>query len=266
MKNRKSIFGVIAAALALSAITFFTHQPLDTNSNELQGLVIHCTATPENRDVSAEQIGSYFTRPVEKGGRGWKQEGYHDIIEKSGKVVNRVPMDDDAIISPVEIANGAKGFNKVVKHVAYIGGTDVNRKPKNTLTPEQDSSLKRYVFEFLELYPEAYILGHNQLSAKACPSFDVIEKMREYGIPEANIYKYRHRGKNIQLLDDTDADGDISGPNIMHAAILPKAISLHSPVRYNNAYQYQRNDTRHSGVFASGFGSNPSLARMRFAG
>lgn len=33
-------------------------------------LVIHCTATPEGREVSATDIRHWHTDPVSKGGRG----------------------------------------------------------------------------------------------------------------------------------------------------------------------------------------------------
>lgn len=41
----------------------------------LQYLVIHCTATPEGREVSAADIRRWHTSPPSEGGRGWKQVG-----------------------------------------------------------------------------------------------------------------------------------------------------------------------------------------------
>ena len=46
----------------------------------LQYLVIHCTATPEGREVTSAAIRHWHTDPVSKGGRGWKQVGYTDMI------------------------------------------------------------------------------------------------------------------------------------------------------------------------------------------
>ena len=43
---------------------------------QLKRLVLHCTATPEGREVSAVDIRHWHTDPVSKGGRGWKQVGY----------------------------------------------------------------------------------------------------------------------------------------------------------------------------------------------
>ena len=38
----------------------------------LKYLVIHCTATPEGREVSGAEIRAWHTNPVSKGGRGWR--------------------------------------------------------------------------------------------------------------------------------------------------------------------------------------------------
>lgn len=47
---------------------------------KLKYLVIHCTATPEGREVSGAEIRAWHTNPVSKGGRGWKQVGYTDLF------------------------------------------------------------------------------------------------------------------------------------------------------------------------------------------
>ena len=52
----------------------------------LKRLVLHCTATPEGREVSAADIRHWHCDPVSKGGRGWKQVGYTDMIHLDGKV------------------------------------------------------------------------------------------------------------------------------------------------------------------------------------
>ena len=43
-------------------------------------LVLHCTATPEGREVTGADIRLWHTTPVANGGRGWKQVGYTDLI------------------------------------------------------------------------------------------------------------------------------------------------------------------------------------------
>ena len=115
---------------------------------KLQYLVLHCTATPEGREVTAADIPRMHLSPVSAGGRGWKQVGYTDIIHLDGSVERLVDNNEDANVDPWEITNGAKGYNSVSRHVVYAGRCD----------------------------------RHNGVAAKACPSFDVQKWLKSIGI------------------------------------------------------------------------------------
>lgn len=147
-------------------------------------LIIHCTATPAGREVSSAELRRWHTSPVSAGGRGWKQVGYTDMIHLDGTVERLVDNNEDANVDPWEVTNGAKGLNSVSRHVVYVGGVDANdvRKSRDTRTAAQKESLRRYVLDFHRRHPEVKILGHNQVAAKACPSFDVPSWLREIGI------------------------------------------------------------------------------------
>ena len=149
---------------------------------ELKYLVLHCTATPEGRDVSAADIRHWHLSPVSKGGRGWKQVGYTDLIHLNGSVERLVDNNEDAWVDAWEITNGAKGYNSVSRHVVYAGGCSTDGKPTDTRTPEQKAAMERYVKEFHEKHPKVKIIGHYQVAAKDCPSFDVPAWLREIGI------------------------------------------------------------------------------------
>lgn len=157
--------------------------------HKLEILCIHCAATPEGKDVKAKSIADYHTRPVEEGGRGWDRKGYSDIVELSGKLVRIAEYNEDDIVQRHEVTWGATGINHKARHVCYVGGMDSeNRNPKNTMTPEQELTLIRIVFEMIAKYPNIKIAGHNQFAKKACPSFDVPNWCRMIGVPEKNIY------------------------------------------------------------------------------
>lgn len=146
-------------------------------------LVIHCTATPEGREVSAADIRHWHTDPVSKGGRGWKQVGYTDLIHLDGSVERLVKNNEDANVDDWEVTNGAAGYNSVSRHIVYAGGCDKSGKPKDTRTAAQKEALKRYVRDFHERFPWIRIVGHHELNpGKACPSFDVASWLREIGI------------------------------------------------------------------------------------
>lgn len=148
----------------------------------LKYLVIHCTATPEGREVSAADIRRWHTSPVSAGGRGWKQVGYTDLVHLDGTVERLVDNNEDAWVDNWEITNGAAGYNSVSRHVVYAGGCDRSMKPKDTRTAAQRTALERYVKDFHRRFPDVRIVGHNELAAKACPGFDVQAWLKSTGI------------------------------------------------------------------------------------
>ena len=149
----------------------------------MQYLVIHCTATPEGREVSAAEIRRWHTAPVSQGGRGWKQVGYTDMVHLDGRVERLVNNNEDAQVDLWEVTNGAKGYNSMSRHIVYVGGCDNAGKPKDTRTEAQREALKRYVEDFHARFPQVKIVGHHELNpGKACPSFDVPTWLRSIGI------------------------------------------------------------------------------------
>lgn len=152
---------------------------------KLQRLVLHCTATPEGREVTSKEIRAWHTNPVSRGGRGWSQVGYTDMIHLSGKVERLVDNNEDANVDPWEITNGAKGYNSTSRHVVYVGGVARDGKtPRDTRTPSQLKAMEAYVKDFHHRFPDVRIVGHNELAAKACPSFDVQKWLLSIGIKQ----------------------------------------------------------------------------------
>lgn len=165
-------------------------------AQKLKYLVIHCTATPEDRDVTAADIRRMHTAPKSAGGRGWKQVGYTDLIRLDGTVERLVANNEDAMVDPWEITNGATGYNSISRHIVYAGGCDRNMKPKDTRTTAQKAALAKYLREFHAKHPDVKIIGHRDLSPdrngngiiepcewmKACPSFEVSAFLKEIGI------------------------------------------------------------------------------------
>lgn len=133
--------------------------------------------------MTSADIRRMHTAPVSEGGRGWKQVGYTDIIHLDGKVERLVANNEDANVDPWEITNGATGYNSVSRHVVYAGGMTKDMKaPKDTRTPAQRKAMEEYVRDFHRRFPTVKIIGHNEVAAKACPSFDVQAWLREIGL------------------------------------------------------------------------------------
>ena len=145
----------------------------------IERLVIHCTATPEGREVTAADIRHWHCTapPI---GRGWKQDGYTDMVHLDGRVERLVGNNEDAFVDGWEVTNGAKGYNGTSRHIVYVGGKR-NGHPADTRTVAQKAALKAYVEDFKKRFPWADVCGHRDLPgvAKDCPCFDV---RKEYGI------------------------------------------------------------------------------------
>jgi hypothetical protein len=156
--------------------------------SKLEYLVIHCTATPQGREVTAADIRRWHLSP-KPAGRGWKQVGYTDMILLSGQVCRLTDNNEDSKVDPWEITNGVAGINDASRHVVYVGGLNSNGVPADTRTGAQKDALKKYVLDFVKKFPEVKVAGHHQFAAKACPSFDVPKWCASIGVPTKNIYR-----------------------------------------------------------------------------
>jgi len=150
---------------------------------DVQRLVIHCTDTPEGREVTAADIRAWHTSPPPKG-RGWKQVGYTDMIHLDGSLERLVSNNEDSVVDPWEVTNGAEGYNSTSRHIVYVGGQSLGDKtPRDTRTAAQKDTLATYVKYFHLRNPKAQIIGHHDLNpGKACPSFDVKAWLKTIGI------------------------------------------------------------------------------------
>jgi len=155
-------------------------------------LIIHCTATPEGRSVTAETVRNWHTKPKPVG-RGWSVVGYSDLILLDGSRHQFVKHNGDKWIDANEVTNGVAGINSVSRHICYVGGLSTDKRTaKDTLTDKQNAMLSAIIAEVLSYAPDVMIAGHNQFAQKDCPSFYVPDYLRErclIKVPEKNIYK-----------------------------------------------------------------------------
>ena len=165
-------------------------------------IVIHTSASPQK--YTWQWLRYYFLIILK-----WSVEGYHVIIEETGLVKRLVPHNAQS--------NGVKAFrakdifisNRNAIHICWEGGIDKNGNPVDNRTEIQEQNLIHVLEWYLWKYPNAKVLGHNQVALKNCPCFNVIEwarqieytdlhtKTRRIGIPEERIYK----GDNFKVLE-----------------------------------------------------------------
>lgn len=128
-------------------------------------IIIHCSATPEGREVSVEKIRKWHKA------RGFTDIGYHYVIHINGIMEVGRPVG--------KTGAHCKGYNKDSIGICYIGGIDKNGKPKDTRTEEQKEGIFYLVAELKKQFPTATIHGHNEFSKKACPCFDVSKEYKK---------------------------------------------------------------------------------------
>lgn len=150
-------------------------------------LILHCTATPTGRKVSASDIRRWHLSPP-PAGRGWRRVGYTDMVHLDGSIERLSPNNEDEWVDSWEVTNGVRGKNTVSRHVVYVGGLDRFHKPCDTRTVKQKEALKGYVLDFVKRFPQVKVAGHYQFANKACPCFDVPKWLQSIGVERRNIY------------------------------------------------------------------------------
>lgn len=130
-------------------------------SRAIREIIIHCSATPEGKDYTVEQIRHWHVR-----GNGWRDIGYHYVVYRDGSVHPGRPVG--------QTGAHCAGHNRQSIGVCYIGGYAADgRTPKDTRTPAQRTALAGLVAELRRRYPGATVHGHNEFAPKACPCFNV---------------------------------------------------------------------------------------------
>ena len=129
-------------------------------------IIVHCSATPEGRNVSVADIDRWHKA------KGWNGIGYHHVVDLDGTVEPGRPES--------EVGAHCLKHNKNSIGVVYVGGLASDGKtPKDTRTPQQKAALVKLLTELKRRYPNATIHGHRDFAAKACPSFDATKEYKD---------------------------------------------------------------------------------------
>ena len=127
---------------------------------KINKIIVHCSATPEGKDIKTETIKDWHVND-----NHWKDIGYHYVIELDGSI--HKGRDENVI------GAHCSGQNANSIGICYVGGVAKDGKtPKDTRTDAQKQSLLKLLKELKAKYPNATIHGHREFAAKACPSFD----------------------------------------------------------------------------------------------
>ena len=125
------------------------------NSNKIKFLIVHCSDTNNNDNLSAIDIHKMHMS------FGWDGIGYHKVIGREGAIENGRPE--------FWIGAHAYGINNQSLGVCLIG--------RDKFTKKQLSALKITLQLWKIKYPKAIIKGHKDAikTNKTCPNFDVTQ-------------------------------------------------------------------------------------------
>lgn len=126
---------------------------------KIDEIIIHCSATEAGRDFRAADIRRWHVN-----GNGWKDIGYHYVIDLDGKIELGRPID--------QTGAHTSGHNQTTIGICYVGGLK-GGKASDTRTPQQCEALSVLISALHVVFPTIKkISGHRDYANKACPCFD----------------------------------------------------------------------------------------------
>lgn len=134
---------------------------------DINEIIIHCTATPAGRDVSASDIDKWHRQ------RGFDCIGYHYVIRLDGSLQVGRPLD--------KVGAHCKGHNAHSIGIVYVGGIDENGQYADTRTAVQRGTMAVLISFLVRSFSTIKtISGHRDYAARACPCFDAHSEYQVY--------------------------------------------------------------------------------------
>ena len=129
---------------------------------KIDEIIIHCSATKAGRNFTASDIDRWHRE------QGYACIGYHYVILVDGTIQEGRPVE--------RVGAHAKGHNNNSIGVCYIGGIDENCRPADTRTQAQKIAMHQLLVQLKKRYVSAKLIGHCDISSKACPCFSVYDE------------------------------------------------------------------------------------------
>ena len=145
----------------------------------------------------------------------WTRVGYSTTIDKEGKCCRL--HGDDYYTNGVLEGFGSGINNKNSVNIAWLGGASTADMTEggDAMTREQAAALKKIITAYCDIYPDLKVIGHNQVTTKACPRFYVPEYMNQIGGKYAkNGYEFDSQNKGgmgSQYMKNSEAIAKITG-------------------------------------------------------
>lgn len=141
-------------------------------------IIIHCAATKPSMDIGKAEIDKWHRA------RGFFGIGYHYVIRRDGSLETGRDLN--------KIGAHAQGHNSDSIGICLAGGIDEDGKPECNYTKAQWHTLNNLVDQLQKDIPQiTKIIGHNDVSAKACPCFNVKAWQNQArGIAKENLISF----------------------------------------------------------------------------
>tara|TARA_R110000803_G_scaffold67477_5_gene129219 strand:- start:138 stop:581 length:444 start_codon:yes stop_codon:yes gene_type:complete len=127
-------------------------------------IVLHCSDTYSHMDIDVSVINDWHRA------RGWSGCGYHFFIKRDGTIETGRDLNIPGA--------HAYGYNKNSIGICYAGGKGDDGQPEDNRTNEQKRALAALLINLEVEHPMVEIKGHNELSSKACPCYDVQQDLK----------------------------------------------------------------------------------------
>jgi len=120
---------------------------------KLSRIIIHHTATPNDREVTIDEIRGWHVKD-----NGWRDVGYHRHIRRDGRIERGRDIDEPGA--------HAYGHNEDSIGISIAGtGPDFTR--------HQWATLEQIVMSLVRKYGIERVIGHRDVGDTKCPGFDV---------------------------------------------------------------------------------------------
>lgn len=197
-----------------------------------QYIIIHCSATPPDLDIGANEIDKWHRQ------RGWKKGGYHEVIRRDGPretelTTNKVRRLDEA---GAHVGGSGREWNRKAIGICLVGGVDDAGNPENNFTVPQFAALEEAVVDYQHRFdiPTENIMGHRDLiemtgkgTPKACPSFDVQEWLLTLGTDTPSMPPASERAWETHRVVYGDTLWDIAEQRHTTVEVLMEVNDLH---------------------------------------
>ena len=114
--------------------------------NEIDAIVVHCSATRAGQDVRAADIDKWHKE------RGFARIGYNYVIDLDGTIETGRPLTMAGAHCNTAGLSG-RAYNRHSIGICYVGGLDKDGNPADTRTDAQKLALHKLVQELILKYP-----------------------------------------------------------------------------------------------------------------